>query len=87
MINKVTFTGREDMLTKGLKTATKKYEYVNAGKIYTKAEKDAAQKLLVNINKIDNYQRINMEKLNMSYAISHGTPAKEVHTKHFSRIA
>ena len=87
MINKVTFTGREDMLTKGLKVATKKYEYVNAGKIYTKAEKDAAKKLLENINKIDYNQRIDMDRLNMSYAISHGTPAKEVQTTHFSRIA
>lgn len=43
MINKVTFTGREDMLTKGLKTVTKRYEYVNAGKVYSQAEKDAAK--------------------------------------------
>lgn len=54
MINKVTFTGREDMLTKGLKAVTKRYEYVSAGKVYSQAEKDAAKKLLENLNKIDN---------------------------------
>lgn len=37
MINKVTFTGRETMLTKGIeKGANKVHEYVNAGKIYPK---------------------------------------------------
>ena len=86
MINNVTFTGREDMLTKGLKTVTKRYEYVNAGKIYSQAEKDAAKKLLENLNKIDNTQKMDFAKLNMDYAISHGTPAKEVPAS-FSRIA
>lgn len=78
MINKVTFTGREDMLTKGLKAVTKRYEYVNAGKVYSQAEK--------NLNKIDNAQNNDFAKLNMAYAVSHGTPAKEVPAR-FSRIA
>lgn len=86
MINKVTFTGREDMLTKGLKTVTKRYEYVNAGKVYSQAEKDTAKKLLENLNKIDNAQNNDFAKLNMAYAVSHGTPAKEVPAC-FSRIA
>ncbi len=45
MINKITFTGRETMLTKGLeKGASKVHEYVSAGKIYPKAIADNMEK-------------------------------------------
>lgn len=45
MINKITFTGRETMLTKGVKddAAKKMHEYVGSGKIYTKEEIDLVQ--------------------------------------------
>jgi len=42
-INKITFTGREEMLTKGWnKGLRKSYDYVSAGKIFEK--KEAAEK-------------------------------------------
>lgn len=45
MINNVTFTGRETMLTKGIeKTVSKAHEYVSAGKIYPKAVVDSMEK-------------------------------------------
>lgn len=45
MISKITFTGREEMLTKGLKSAAKKsYEYVGAGKVFAPKEVEAVDK-------------------------------------------
>lgn len=46
MINKITFTGRETMLTKGVKddAAKKMHEYVGSGKIYTKEEIDLVKR-------------------------------------------
>jgi len=47
MINKITFTGREEMLTAGLAKGIKKsYEYVGAGKIYGQKEIDSAAKAM-----------------------------------------
>lgn len=46
MINNLTFTGREEMLTKGMKNiARKSYEYVGAGKIYSASEIENAEKM------------------------------------------
>lgn len=46
MINKISFTGRETMLTKGIKedTVKKLHEYVGAGKIYTEDEIELVRK-------------------------------------------
>ena len=46
MLNKITFTGRETMLTNGVKedTVKKLHEYVGSGKIYTKEEIEKVQK-------------------------------------------
>lgn len=45
MISKVTFTGREEMLTKGIrKMAAKTHEYVGAGKVYSAEEIKAAER-------------------------------------------
>ena len=54
MINKISFAGRETMLTKGVKeVASKATEYVGAGKVYTAKEIAKAEDLVRNakINK------------------------------------
>lgn len=50
MINKISFTGRETLLTSGISKAAKveRPEYVNAAKIYSKEEVQAALKKLDN---------------------------------------
>lgn len=50
MINGVCFTGRETMLTKGLKSAgengaAKTYEYLSAGKVFKNAPKETSTKI------------------------------------------
>ena len=53
MINKINFTGRETMLTKGVKeVASKAHEYVGAGKVFSDSEIAAAKNLVKNA-KID----------------------------------
>jgi len=47
MINKISFTGREELLTKGLKTGAKqveRWEYTNPAKVYSPQELEAALK-------------------------------------------
>ena len=46
MINKITFTGRETMLTRGIKEDTAKimHEYVGADKIYTEEQIDLVRR-------------------------------------------
>ena len=71
MMNSVSFTGRETMLTKGIKNITdaapdKLHEYLGADKVY----KNAA-KLVTDL-------RPQLAELEKSYAISHGTPADAV---------
>jgi len=71
MMNSVSFTGRETMLTKGIKNVTdavpdKLHEYLGADKVY----KNAA-KLVTDI-------RPQLAELEKSYAISHGTPIEAV---------
>lgn len=56
MINKVTFTGRETMLTKGLESATK-HAYVKASKIFSPAEVKAAEETVAKAKKGDSYLR------------------------------
>ena len=49
MINKISFTGREEMLNKGIKTGVKqieKWEYTNPAKVYSPEELEAALKKL-----------------------------------------
>ncbi len=72
MMNSVSFiTGREAMMTKGLKNVAdavpdKIHEYLGADKVY----KNAA-KLVTDL-------RPQLAELEKSYAISHGTPADAV---------
>lgn len=69
MMNGVSFTGREGMLTKGIKNIAdpdKIHEYLGAGKIYKKAAQVAPD------------IRPQLAELEKSYAISHGTPADVV---------
>lgn len=55
MINKVTFTGRETMLTKGIeKGVSKAHEYVSAGKIYPKAVVESAEREAASIRTVAN---------------------------------
>lgn len=69
MMNSVSFTGRETMLTpKFIKTAKeaaidKTHEYLSVGKIFSAAEINAAKPVS------------DMENAAKSYAISHGLPA------------
>lgn len=45
MINRITFTGREDMLTQGIKkTVDKTHEYINEANIFSNQEIQAIQK-------------------------------------------
>ena len=49
MIDKISFAGRETMLTKGVKeVASKATEYVGAGKVYTAKEIAKAEELVKN---------------------------------------
>ena len=75
MINGISFTGRETMLTQPTeKVVSKVHEYVAASKIYSTAEnavKEAAKDITKTANPICSNQAA------ASYALSHGTP-KEV---------
>lgn len=62
MINKVTFTGRETMLTKGLESATK-HAYVKASKIFSPAEVKAAEETVAKAKEGDSYLRF-LDSLN-----------------------
>ncbi len=89
MINKVTFTGRETMLTSNIKPMVSKYhEYVAASKIYTEAERSVAQVAESNmVAKVNEYvspflsvatkEDSSAKAANLSWAVSHGTPASE----------
>jgi len=94
MIDNVAFTGREEMLTAGLsKGIRKSYEYLGAGKIFSKKEIEAGQQRMsrvglphaVKVNYTSPYD-INpktetaIEETaanNRAYALSHGNP-KEI---------
>lgn len=71
MMNSVSFTGRETMLTKGVKNIAdavvdREHEYLGASKIFKKSTK-----LIEDI-------RPQLADLEKSYAVSHGTPANEI---------
>lgn len=75
MINGISFTGRETMLTQPAeKVVSKLHEYVGASKIYETTE-SAVKEAAKNIAKTNTTYYSN--KAAASYALSHGTP-KEV---------
>ncbi len=73
MINKIAFTGREEMLTKMTKTAEeiaaeKFHEYTGVGKVFTKREIQAAEKAIKESQAADSFQRsAQAEKSKVNY--------------------
>ena len=73
MINKIAFTGREEMLTKIAKTAEeiateKAHEYMGAGKVFSKNEIQAAEKAMKESKAADSFQRAaDAEKSRVTY--------------------
>ena len=47
MISNVSLAGREGMITKGLNAVVDRYEYLGAGKMYSKAEIEAAKNAMM----------------------------------------
>lgn len=86
-INGLSFTGRETMLTKGVKAvgenvAAKAYEYVGAGKYFPNAKKASNTSVsykspfepVGELKPIESKELTPAQKMEMSYALSHGTP-------------
>lgn len=73
MINQMSFTGRETMLTQSVeKVVSKAHEYIGASKIFDNAEslvKETAKNIVNNRNTVE-YSN----QAAASFAISHGTP-------------
>ncbi len=103
-VARITFTGREEMLTKGIqKASTAAQDYVKSSKIYSQKEIKAVEEAISESKFFDKTRRMLEEESNVarysspfaptstiaadtlaqtqannySWAVAHGTPAKE----------
>lgn len=86
MINGLAFTGRETMLTKGMKkvgeniVGRKQHEYLSPSKIYGEVEQNVAEVISKNIT------AVKCDDAAKSYAISHGIPESAIVEKFGTRV-